>query len=67
MCRELIISSMSGLAAAFGVAICEGKGAEAALRFASAAASICIEHKGAIPSLPSLSDVQRRLQNGVEK
>jgi ribokinase len=43
--------------AAFAVALLEGKTGADALRFASAAASICVQRKGAMPSMPSRAEV----------
>jgi len=47
--------------AAFGVALMEGMPAAAALRFASAAACICVQRMGAMPSLPSRAEVDALL------
>jgi len=47
--------------AAYAVAVLEGKGGAEALRFASAAASICVRRKGAMPSLPVRPEVQELL------
>ncbi|CAA7408444.1 unnamed protein product [Spirodela intermedia] len=49
--------------AAFGVALVEGKTMEECLRFAAAAASLCIQVKGAIPSMPERSAVTKLLQS----
>lgn len=35
-------------------------------RFANAAASLCVEHNGGIPAMPSLEEVQLRLSRGDE-
>lgn len=43
--------------AAYAVAVLEGRPAAAALLFASAAASLCVQRPGAMPSLPSRSEV----------
>lgn len=43
--------------AAFAVALIEGKSREECLRFASAAASLCVQVKGAIPSMPDRNSV----------
>lgn len=43
--------------AAFAVAVLEGLEPQRALRFASAAASICVQRAGAMPSLPSREEV----------
>lgn len=43
--------------AAFAVASQEGQDAQAALRFAAAAAGICVAGRGAMPSLPWREDV----------
>ena len=47
--------------AAYGVALLEDKAGAAALRFASAAGSICVRRKGAMPSLPSREEVDALL------
>ncbi len=47
--------------AAFGVALMEGMGHAAALRFASAAACVCVQRMGAMPSLPSRQEVEALL------
>lgn len=47
--------------AAFAVASQEGQDRRAALRFASAAAGICVSGGGAMPSLPWRSDVDKLL------
>ncbi|KAI8473299.1 MAG: Ribokinase-like protein [Monoraphidium minutum] len=49
--------------AAFAVALLEGLEPQAALRFASAAASICVGRAGAMPSLPSVEEVQELLDS----
>lgn len=51
--------------AAYGVAVLEGKVGAEALAFASAAASICVQSKGAMPSLPSRKEVEDLLQSKV--
>ncbi|KAF1866570.1 hypothetical protein Lal_00017953 [Lupinus albus] len=43
--------------AAFAVALVEGKSKKEALRFAAAAASLCVQVKGAIPSMPDRKSV----------
>lgn len=43
--------------AAFAVALVEGKSKEECLRFAAAAASLCVQVKGAIPSMPDRRSV----------
>lgn len=48
--------------AAFAVASQEGQDQQAALRFASAAAGICVCGRGAMPSLPWRSDVDELLE-----
>ncbi len=48
--------------AAYAVAVLEGKAGADALRFASAAASICVARKGAMPSLPSRDEVEALLR-----
>jgi ribokinase len=47
--------------AAYAVAVLEGMPPPAALRFASAAASLCVRRAGAIPSLPSRQEVDNLL------
>ena len=47
--------------AAFGVALMEGMPHTEALRFASAAACICVQRMGAMPSLPSRAEVEALL------
>ena len=47
--------------AAFGVALMEGMPAAEALRFASAAACVCVQRMGAMPSLPTRSEVEALL------
>jgi len=47
--------------AAFGVALMEGMPHAEALRFASAAACICVQRMGAMPSLPSRTEVDSLL------
>ncbi len=49
--------------AAYGVALLEGKVGAEALQFASAAASICVRRKGAMPSLPSREEVESLLKS----
>ncbi len=44
--------------ATYAVAVLEGKAAPQALQFASAAASLCVQRKGAMPSLPSRAEVE---------
>jgi len=53
--------------AAFSVAYAQGKSIEEALRFGSAAAFLCITKKGALPSMPKLSDVENFLNNHPSK
>ncbi|KAF9672761.1 hypothetical protein SADUNF_Sadunf11G0077900 [Salix dunnii] len=48
--------------AAFAVALVEGKTKEECMRFAAAAASLCIQVKGAIPSMPDRTSVLHLLQ-----
>jgi fructokinase len=38
--------------------------AEPFLRFANAAASVCVERRGAIPALPTLGEVMARMERG---
>ncbi|XP_077227462.1 pfkB-like carbohydrate kinase family protein [Tasmannia lanceolata] len=49
--------------AAFAVALVEGKSKEESLKFAAAAASLCIQVKGAIPSMPDRKTVMELLQS----
>ncbi|CAN7098699.1 unnamed protein product [Brassica rapa subsp. narinosa] len=49
--------------AAFAVAMVEGKSHEECLRFAAAAASLCVQVKGAIPSMPDRTSVLKLLQS----
>ncbi|XP_072967053.1 ribokinase [Typha angustifolia] len=49
--------------AAFAVAMVEGKSEKECLRFAAAAASLCVQVKGAIPSMPDRSSVIELLQS----
>lgn len=48
--------------AAFAVALVEGKSKTECLRFAAAAASLCVQVKGAIPSMPTRKSVFHLLQ-----
>lgn len=48
--------------ASFAVAFMEGKSREECLRFAAAAASLCVQVKGAIPSMPDRNSVLNLLQ-----
>lgn len=47
--------------AAFAVAVLEGRAPQEALLFASAAASICVQSKGAQPSMPVREQVDKLL------
>ncbi|XAR56412.1 Ribokinase [Bertholletia excelsa] len=49
--------------AAFAVALVEGKSKKECLRFAAAAASLCVQVKGAIPSMPDRKSVLELLQS----
>ncbi|GLT57843.1 hypothetical protein SLA2020_307870 [Shorea laevis] len=49
--------------ASFAVALVEGKSREQCLRFAAAAASLCVQVKGAIPSMPDRNSVLNLLQS----
>ncbi|XP_010537672.1 PREDICTED: uncharacterized protein LOC104812287 [Tarenaya hassleriana] len=49
--------------AAFAVAMVEGKSHEECLRFAAAAASLCIQVKGAIPSMPDRTSVMNLVES----
>lgn len=51
--------------AAFAVAMVEGKSHEECLRFAAAAASLCVQVKGAIPSMPNRTSVLKLLQSST--
>ncbi|CAN6885954.1 unnamed protein product [Brassica oleracea var. botrytis] len=51
--------------AAFAVAMVEGKSREECLRFAAAAASLCVQVKGAIPSMPDRASVLKLLQSST--
>jgi len=46
---------------AFAVALVEGKPKKECMRFAAAAASLCIRVKGAIPSMPDRESVMKLL------
>lgn len=48
--------------AAFAVAFVEGKSKKDCLKFAAAAASLCVQVKGAIPSMPDRQSVLKLLQ-----
>ncbi|EPS58911.1 hypothetical protein M569_15900, partial [Genlisea aurea] len=48
--------------AAFSVALVEGKSPGECLKFAAAAASLCVQVKGAIPSMPDRNSVLKLLQ-----
>lgn len=47
--------------AAFAVAVLEGQPYAQAMKFASAAASICVGRPGAMPSLPARGEVDQLL------
>ncbi|KAH7543929.1 hypothetical protein JRO89_XS15G0063000 [Xanthoceras sorbifolium] len=49
--------------AAFAVALVEGKSKEECLKFAAAAASLCVQVKGAIPGMPDRKSVLKLLQS----
>ncbi|XP_021288825.1 uncharacterized protein LOC110420006 [Herrania umbratica] len=49
--------------ASFAVALVEGKSKEQCLKFAAAAASLCVQVKGAIPSMPDRKSVLKLLQS----
>ncbi|XP_058773565.1 ribokinase [Vicia villosa] len=49
--------------AAFAVALVEGKSKKECLRFAAAAASLCVQVKGAIPSMPGRKSVLELLNH----
>ncbi|CAL9215307.1 unnamed protein product [Arabidopsis halleri] len=51
--------------AAFAVAMVEGKPHEECLRFAAAAASLCVQVKGAIPSMPDRTSVLKLLKSSI--
>lgn len=46
---------------AFTVAYLEGKSMQACLKFASAAAALCIQSKGAMPSMPRREEIEKQL------
>lgn len=50
--------------ASFAVALLRGQPPAAAMRFASAAASICVTRKGAMPSMPELREVEALIAAG---
>ncbi|GFQ06421.1 F-box/kelch-repeat protein skip25 [Phtheirospermum japonicum] len=52
--------------AAFAVALVEGKSRTECLRFAAAAASLCVQVKGAIPSMPDRKSVLNLLQTATD-
>ncbi|KAH6780838.1 pfkB-like carbohydrate kinase family protein [Perilla frutescens var. hirtella] len=69
--RQSIISAMKVVdttgagdtfTAAFAVALVEGKPKKECLKFAAAAASLCVQVKGAIPSMPDRESVSNLLQ-----
>ncbi|CAF2050404.1 unnamed protein product [Brassica rapa] len=43
----------------------EGKSHEECLRFATAAASLCVQVKGAIPSMPDQTSVMKLLESSI--
>ncbi|HYE05512.1 MAG TPA: ribokinase [Planctomycetota bacterium] len=47
--------------AAYAVAVLDGRDERARLRFACAAAALCVQKKGAMPSMPSRAEVERLL------
>lgn len=49
--------------AAFAVALVEGMSKRECLRFAAAAASLCVQVKGAIPSMPDRKSVLNLLKS----
>lgn len=49
--------------AAFAVALVEGKSKQECLRFAAAAASLCVQVKGAIPAMPDRESVLKLLES----
>uniref|UniRef100_A0A2N9F9I7 Carbohydrate kinase PfkB domain-containing protein n=1 Tax=Fagus sylvatica TaxID=28930 RepID=A0A2N9F9I7_FAGSY len=49
--------------AAFAVALVEGKSRKECLKFAAAAASLCVQVKGAIPSMPDRKSVLELLHS----
>lgn len=49
--------------AAFAVALVEGKSKKECLQFAAAAASLCVQVKGAIPSMPERNAVEELLES----
>ena len=52
--------------ASFGVALMEGQTHAAAMRFASAAACLCVQRMGAMPSLPTRAEVDALLARTPE-
>ncbi|KAL3613712.1 hypothetical protein CASFOL_041786 [Castilleja foliolosa] len=62
--RKVIDTTGAGdtFTAAFAVALVEGKSKTECLRFAAAAASLCVQVKGAIPSMPDRKSVLNLLQ-----
>ena len=62
-CSQVVDTTGAGdcFTAAFGVALMEGMPHAEALRFASAAACICVQRMGAMPSLPSRAEVDALL------
>ncbi|MEW5309962.1 MAG: hypothetical protein WDW38_001801 [Sanguina aurantia] len=57
--KQLLATAGAGdcFTATYAVAVLEGKSPAAALQFASAAAALCVQCKGAMPSLPSRAEV----------
>ena len=49
--------------AAFAVALLNNQTSEEALRFAAAAATLCVQKSGAMPSMPSLSEVVESMRH----
>ena len=50
---------------AYAVAVLRGQAGANALRYAAAAAAVCVTREGAMPSLPSAGEVERVLKEGV--
>ncbi len=59
--RAVHVGAGDCFTAAYAVAVMEGLVGAEALRFASAAGCICVQRKGAQPSLPSRAEVDALL------
>jgi len=62
--RKIVDTTGAGdcFTAAFAVALAEGKGFADAMLFGSAAATLCLEKKGAMPSMPSRAETDELLR-----